>query len=98
MTDIPSSQIPKVTLDKDLLAILCCPETKQPVLLMTDEELSLINEKVELEQIHNQGNSLVKEKLHGGLIRSDRKRVYPIRENIPILLIEEGIPVEGIFK
>lgn len=97
MTDAPTSHNKKVNLDKDLLAILCCPETKQPLLLITDEELSLINEKVVQGQIQNHGNSPVKEKLQGGLIRSDRKRVYPIREDIPILLIEEGISVEGLF-
>ena len=32
-----------------------------------------------------------------GLIRSDKKVTYPIRETIPIMLIEEGIPIDGIL-
>ncbi len=98
MTDTPAPSTQKINLDKDLLAILCCPETKQAVCLITDEELSLINERIDQGHLQNHGNSPVKEKIQGGLIRSDRKRMYPIRENIPILLIEEGISVEGIFK
>jgi len=30
------------------------------------------------------------------LIRADRKILYPIRDNIPVMLIEEGIPLEQI--
>ena len=36
------------------------------------------------------------EPLDGGLIRADRKMLYPIREDIPVMLIEEGIPLEGM--
>jgi len=38
----------------------------------------------------------VSEKLDGGLIRADRKILYPIREDIPVMLIEEGIPIENL--
>jgi uncharacterized protein len=31
------------------------------------------------------------------LIRADRQILYPIREDIPVMLIEEGIPLEGII-
>jgi uncharacterized protein len=34
--------------------------------------------------------------LDGGLIRSDRKILYPIRDHIPVMLIEEGIPLDQI--
>jgi uncharacterized protein YbaR (Trm112 family) len=29
-------------------------------------------------------------------LRADKKILYPIREDIPVMLIEEGIPVEGL--
>ena len=80
----------KGTIAPDLLAILCCPETKQSVSLITNEEISLINEKIDQGELNNQSGVPVKERIQGGLIRSDRKRVYPIREDIPILLIDEG--------
>jgi uncharacterized protein YbaR (Trm112 family) len=35
----------------------------------------------------------VTEPLSGGLIRADRHVLYPVRENIPVMLIEEGIPL-----
>lgn len=84
-------------INKDLLAILCCPDSKQSVFLIDTSSLSKLNQVIDSGELKNQGGNLVKEKLQGGLIRSDEKVVYPIRENIPILLIEEGIPVEGIL-
>ena len=43
----------------------------------------------------NRGGEAVKEHLDGGLVREDRKFLYPIREDIPIMLIDEAIPFEG---
>jgi len=39
----------------------------------------------------------VKDPLDGGLLRSDKQVAYPIREMIPIMLIEEGIPTAGLL-
>jgi uncharacterized protein YbaR (Trm112 family) len=85
-----------MTIDKDLLAILCCPETKQPVSLADPSLLKKLNEAVERGSLRNKGKKLVSEQLDGGLIRADQKILYPIRENIPVMLIEEGIPLEQV--
>ena len=82
-----------MNVDKDLLAILCCPETKQPVSLAGTDLVVKLNEAVRKGSLRNTGNHPVTEELDGGLVRSDLKIVYPIRENIPVMLIEEGIPL-----
>lgn len=84
-------------LDPQLLAILCCPESKQEVSLLDHVLLEKLNKKIETGELQNQGGSVVKEKLDGGLIRADQIMVYPIRDGIPIMLIEEGISVKGLF-
>ena len=81
----------KGTINKDLLAILCCPETKQEVSLIDSQTLDQLNAEIEKGELQNKAGHPVKEKLDGGLIRQDKKVVYPIREQIPIMLIEEGI-------
>lgn len=83
-----------VNIDKDLLAILCCPDTKQDVSLADAALIAKLNEAVSRGQLKNKASKPVVEPLDGGLIRSDRKMLYPIRENIPVMLIEEGIPLE----
>lgn len=86
----------KVNIDNELLAILCCPETKQDVTLADESLIARLNERIEKGELKNKAGQTVNEKLDGGLIRADKKIVYPIREDIPVMLIEEGIPVEGL--
>jgi uncharacterized protein YbaR (Trm112 family) len=86
----------KVNIDGDLLAILCCPETKQDVSLASTTLIMTLNERIGKGELKNKGGQAVKEKLDGGLLRADRKILYPVREDIPVMLIEEGIPVEGL--
>lgn len=86
----------KVNVDKELLAILCCPDTKQDVTLADDSLIASLNARIEKGEIKNKSGQPISEKLDGGLIRADRKILYPIREDIPVMLIEEGIPVEGL--
>ena len=85
-----------MTIDKDLLAILCCPETKQPVSMADPSLVKKLNEAVARGGLKNKGKKLVSEQLDGGLIRADQKILYPIRENIPVMLIDEGIPLEQV--
>jgi uncharacterized protein len=86
-----------VNIAKDLLAILCCPDTKQDVTLADEAVIAKLNAVVSRGQLKNKANKPVTEPLDGGLIRSDRKMLYPIREDIPVMLIEEGIPLEGLI-
>lgn len=84
----------KGTIDQELLSILCCPETKQDVSLAAASVIADLNARVERGELKNKAGQPVQEKLDGGLIRADRKILYPIRESIPVMLIEEGIPLE----
>lgn len=86
----------KVNVDKELLAILCCPDTKQDVMLAADSLIASLNARIEKGEVKNKAGQPVTEKLDGGLLRADKKILYPIREDIPVMLIEEGIPVEGL--
>lgn len=85
-----------VNIDKDLLAILCCPETKQGVELADAGIIQRLNEAAKLGTLKNRGKKAVTERLDGGLIRADKKILYPIREDIPVMLIEEGIPLDEL--
>ncbi len=95
MTDLKGSS-EKGIIDKELLAILCCPETKQEVSLAEETFVAELNARIGKGEIKNKAGQPVKEKLDGGLVRADKKILYPIRESIPVMLIEEGIPLEGL--
>jgi uncharacterized protein YbaR (Trm112 family) len=78
-------------IDKDLLSILACPETHQPLREAGDEDLKAVNDRIAGGGVTNVGGKPVAEALQGGLVREDGKRIYPIKDGIPVLLIDEGI-------
>lgn len=81
-------------IDPQLLEILCCPETKQPVVLVEGEAIERVNAKIASGGVKNRSGERVDEKIDAGLLREDRKFLYPIRESIPIMLEGEAIPYE----
>jgi uncharacterized protein len=85
-----------MSIDKDLLAILCCPDTKQAVSLAEESLIQKLNAAVARGELKNVGKRSVSAELDAGLVRADRKILYPVRDNIPVMLIEEGIPLEQV--
>jgi uncharacterized protein YbaR (Trm112 family) len=83
-------------ISRELLEILVCPETKEPVTMAADELVQKINYRITSGELKNRGSQAVLEKIDHGLVRQDNKYLYPIREDIPIMLIDEAIPLEGI--
>jgi uncharacterized protein YbaR (Trm112 family) len=84
-------------IDKELLEIIVCPETKQDLVLAGPEMIDRINALIEKGVLVNRSKQKVSEKIDGGLIqKEDRKYLYPIRNDIPILLIDESIPLEAV--
>ncbi len=77
----------------ELLAILRCPETRQKLVLADSALLQNLNAQFESKQLRNRAGRSVSEKLEGGLVREDGKFVYPIRHGLPIMLIDEAIPL-----
>ena len=80
-------------IDEGLLKILCCPETHQSLTLADAALVARLNEGVATGALKNRGGKVVEEKLDGALVRSDRTLAYAVRKQIPIMLVEEGIPL-----
>jgi uncharacterized protein YbaR (Trm112 family) len=78
-------------IDKDLLSILICPESHQPLREATAGDLAPVNQRIGAGGLTNVGGKPVTQALEAGLVREDGKRIYPIRDGIPVLLIDEGI-------
>lgn len=79
----------------DLLAILACPESRQPLAHADDALLARVNERIAGGGVQNVGGTDVSEALTAGLVREDGAVVYPVRDDIPVLLVDEGIRVDG---
>lgn len=82
-------------IDAELMSILCCPETHQGLRPAAPGLIEELNRRIEAGELRNRGGTVVKEKLEEGLVREDGKVLYPVRRNIPVMLVDEG--VEGEF-
>ena len=80
-------------IDQELLDILACPETKEDVSLADQSLVDSVNEKIKTGGLKNRGGEEISESIDGGLVRADGKYMYPIRDEIPIMLIDEAIPL-----
>ena len=83
-------------LDKDLLEILACPETKEPVHPADDDLIARVNAAIEAGGLTSRDGQKIERTLDGGLLRQDGKVLYPVRGGIPIMLIDEAILVESV--
>jgi len=83
-------------IDKDLLAILACPQSHQGLREVCADSLARVNERVARGELKNVGDTLVSEALEGGRLREDGAILYPIRDRIPVLLVEEGLDVREL--
>jgi uncharacterized protein len=83
-------------LNPELLKILVCPETKQPLNLADARLLERVNLAVAGGYLRNRGGERVKEPIEEALVREDGEVLYPIRENIPVMLLDEAIPLDPL--
>ena len=84
--------------DQELLDILVCPETRQPVRLADEATLARLNAAIAGGAVKNRGQQPVSEPVLEGLVREDGLPLYPVRDDIPIMLIDEAIPLEAAVR
>ena len=82
--------------DASLVSILACPETHQPVSVADDATVGKVNAAIAAGTAKNRDGEAVTEAIQTGLVREDGAYLYPVRDDIPVMLIGEAIPLAGL--
>ena len=86
-----------MSIKPELLEILCCPKTKEALQELNATELESINAAISNGKLIYNDESPVEKPLTEGLITTSKDRVYRIDDDIPIMLIDQSIPLDGIL-
>lgn len=78
---------------KELLDLLVCPETHQPLHEATPETVAKINRLAAEGKLVTRSLKPAEGPVDGALIRGDGQFFYPIRNGIPVMLVDESIPM-----
>jgi uncharacterized protein YbaR (Trm112 family) len=79
----------------ELLEILVCPETKQPVAPAPEETIARLNAEIEAGRLRNRGGEPVEKRIEEALVREDGKVLYVVDDGIPVMLVEESIELSA---
>jgi uncharacterized protein YbaR (Trm112 family) len=76
---------------QDLLDILVCPESRQPVAPAPADLIERLNGEISAGSLRNRGGEAVESPITEALLREDGKILYRVDDGIPVMLIEESI-------
>ena len=80
-------------MDDSFLSLLRCPRTGGELRLAGAEELAGYNEGVREGSLGNAAGRKLSQAMEGALVSECGRWLYPVHEGIPVLLVEEAVPL-----
>ena len=80
----------------ELLEILVCPETHQRLSPAPPELVARLTELQSRGELKNRAGATSSERLQAALVREDGAYAYPVCDGIPVMLIDEAIPLDQL--
>ena len=77
--------------DASFLELLICPATRQPLQPLADARREALNAGIIAGRVKTCEGRRVELPLDDALTTADLSRAYPVRDGIPLLLVEEAI-------
>jgi uncharacterized protein YbaR (Trm112 family) len=78
----------------DDLSRLRCPESRQQLERLPNDRLRELNDAIAEGETLTEDGRPVQRPLDAGLVREDGRYVYPVRDGVPNLLLDDRIPIE----
>ena len=85
-------------IDEKLVKILVCPEDRTALTPADEELISKLNQAIAKGRVKNRLGRMVETQLEEGLVREDNLLLYPIVDDVPVMLVDEAIPLERIHQ
>ena len=83
-----------MTISEKLLSLLVCPENHSALRSADQATIDRLNLLIDARKLLNRGGKPVLERIEAGLVREDNQFLYPIQDNIPVMLIDESIALQ----
>jgi uncharacterized protein YbaR (Trm112 family) len=80
-------------IDKKLLATLVCPIDHSRLTVADNQLITRVNRAIAAGRMKTRGGQPIEQPIDGGLLRADKTLLYPVVDDIPVLLADEGIPL-----
>ena len=82
-------------LTEEVLELLQCPLSGKKLSLASDQMILRVNEAIANGDARDRIEQKVSQKIDGGLVTDEGVWLYPIREEIPTLVVEEAIDIRS---
>ena len=83
-------------LQRELLSILRCPEDRSALTPASDTVVEQINAAIRDGRLVNRAGNRLERRIDGGLMRAANDVLYPIMDQIPVLLRDEAISLDHL--
>lgn len=80
-----------MSMNRELLELLRCPETGQALHPVTESVLARVNQAIASGTQRNRGGQAVTRRCDSGLVREDGRFLYPVSAGISVLLMNDAI-------
>ncbi len=83
-------------MNEKLLTILRCPENHSEVRPADEALVATLNAAIRAGRLRNQAGHALTKPIDGGLVRATGDLLYPIVDQIPVMLQDEAIPLDQV--
>jgi uncharacterized protein YbaR (Trm112 family) len=80
----------------EFLAMIRCPENRSKLALADSALVDRLNAAIRAGRLKNRAGQAVAEPIDAALVREDQQVAYPIMDDIPILLVDEGMMMDQL--
>lgn len=83
-------------ISQELLEILVCPDNRTPVHPADEALVARLNAAIDAGTVKNRAGEAVTDRADSGLVREDGAFLYVVRDDIPVMLKDEAIPLDQL--